>query len=317
MGRHMNIWNGIDAFPADAPGVVATIGNYDGVHLGHQAILRQVVEDARAHELRSLLITFEPHPLTIIAPERKPRLLQTRGQKLEALERTELDDLLILSFDLELAALGGEEFFDQLLADRIPFRSVRVGENFRFGHDRQGDVELLRRIGIRRGFEIHGLPTVEIDGTVVSSTAIRAALDAGDVALARRMLGRPFLIAGEVVRGDGRGRTLNCPTANIRTDNEVLPGPGVYVTETLVLANRFPSVANVGYRPTFDGKALTVETHLLGVDEDLYDEPVELCFLERLRDEVRFDDVSELADQLARDRAAAEAFFQNQSLSAP
>ena len=146
---------------------------------------------------------------------------------------------------------------------------------------------------------------------------IRTALSVGDVVLAQRMLGRPYAIAGEVIHGDGRGRTLDCPTANIESENDVMVRPGVYVTETMVIAGRFPSVTNVGVRPTFDGRSLTVETHLLGFSEDLYHESIEVHFLERLRDEVRFDDSSALADQLARDRAAADAYFQNQSLGTP
>jgi riboflavin kinase/FMN adenylyltransferase len=313
----MNIWNGIESYPDDATAAVGTIGNFDGVHLGHEAIVRRVVDEARSLGAPSLLITFSPHPLSVIAPERKPKRLQNRGQKLESLRRTGLSDVLILEFNRELAALSGEEFFGQLLADRVRFAAIRVGENFRFGKGREGDLNLMREIGARHGFEVHGVAPVVANGHVISSTAIRQALADGDVALARRMLGRPYLVAGEVTRGDGRGRRLDCPTANLDLDNEVLPRPGVYVTETMVIAGRFPSVTNVGVRPTFGGRSLTVETHLLEFDDDLYHERAEVHFLERLRDEVRFEDASVLADQLARDRAAALAFFQNQPLGTP
>jgi len=310
----MNIWSGIESYPADRPSVIATIGNYDGVHLGHQAIVRQVVDQARRTGSPSLLITFSPHPLSVVAPDREPQHLQSRGQKLESLRQTGLADVLILNFTRELAQLGGEEFFGQLLADRVRFSAVFVGENFAFGHRRQGNLDLLRSIGARNGFEVHGVPAVETEGQVISSTAIRRALAEGDVALARRMLGRPHVVSGEVVRGDGRGRSLDCPTANVATNNEVLPSPGVYVTETMVIAGRFASVTNVGRRPTFGGDTLTVETHLLDFNDDLYDERIDVQFLERIRDEERFSDAAALADQLARDRAAALAFFENQSL---
>jgi len=313
----VNIWNGIESYPDDAPAVVGTIGNYDGVHLGHRAILRHVVDDAKTRGLGSLLVTFSPHPLSVVAPERPLQMLQNRGQKLECLRQTGLSDLLILEFDEELAALSGETFFDRLLAERVRIAALHVGENFRFGHGRQGDLAQLREIGLRRGFEVDGVSAVEIDGHVISSTAIRLALAAGDPSLARRMLGRPYSVAGEVIQGDGRGRRLHCPTANLDANNDILLRAGVYVTETRVIASRFPSVTNVGVRPTFDGKRLTVETHLLEYDDDLYHEAIEVAFLERIRDEMRFDDADQLADQLARDRAAATAYFQNQSLGAP
>ncbi len=305
----MRVWNGIGAFPSDAGRVVASIGNYDGVHLGHRAILSRVLERAAGHGRRSLLITFDPHPLSVLAPQRQLRRLQTRGQKLDRLAGTGLTDLLIVRFDPALARLDGEEFFDRLLGTRVDFASIHVGESFRFGRDRHGDVELLRRIGARRGFAVEGVPTVEIDGRAVSSSAIRQALEAGDVELAARMLGRPFQITGEVVRGEGRGRTLDCPTANLEPENEMLPARGVYVTEATVLARRLPSVTNVGVRPTFGGADLTVETHLLGFDDDLYEERLELGFLARLRDEAAFDGPAALKRQIALDREAADAYF--------
>jgi riboflavin kinase/FMN adenylyltransferase len=313
----MNIWNGIEAYPDGEPAVVGTIGNYDGVHLGHRSILRRVVEQAHALDAPSLLITFSPHPLSVVAPDRKPKRLQNRGQKLESLRRTGLSDLLILEFTPALAELNGERFFDQLLADRVRFASLYVGENFRFGRGREGTMELLRRIGSRHGFEVHGVAPVVGNGDVISSTAIRRALAEGDVTRAARMLGRPYLVEGEVTRGDGRGRSLDCPTANVEVANEVLPQPGVYVTETRVIAGRFPSVTNVGVRPTFGGEQVTVETHLLGFSDDIYHERIEVRFLERLRDEMRFEDAAALADQMARDRAAAVAFFQNRPLGTP
>jgi len=310
----VRIWNGIGSFPEDDDRVVASIGNYDGVHAGHQAILRRVIEDAASRELRSLLITFDPHPAAVLAPERRLRRLQTRGQKLERLEQTGLDDLLILRFDDALAALDGNEFFDQLLSDRIRFTAIHVGENFRFGRGRTGDLELLKQIGARRGFEVDGVPTVELDGTTVSSSAIRLAVDQGRVESAARMLGRPFQLTGEVVRGAGRGRTLDCPTANLDPENEIIPARGVYVTEAEVLARSFAAVTNVGFRPTFGDDRLVVETHLLEFDDELYDERLDLRFHTRLRDEIRFEDKTALAEQIARDREATRAYFEERRL---
>jgi riboflavin kinase/FMN adenylyltransferase len=286
------------------------------VHLGHQAILRIVVQNAQRRGSPALLITFDPHPASVLAPERRPRLLQTRRQKLDCLQDTGLTDLLLLQFNEDLAALSGEQFFDGLLLPRLGLAAIHVGESFRFGRGRVGDLALLRQIGARRGFEVHGVAPVRLDDRMISSSAIRSALTEGDVALAARMLGRPFALLGEVVRGDGRGRNLQCPTANLAFENELVPRPGVYVTETVALATRCASVTNVGYRPTVGGASLSVETHLLDFDEDLYGERLEVRFLAHLRDEQRFDSLPELADQLARDRAAAESYFQNQRLRA-
>lgn len=311
----MNVWNALDAFPTGREPVYATIGNFDGVHLGHQAILASVINAARSRSAPSLLISFDPHPLAVVAPSRGPKLLQTRRQKLETIDGTGVDGMLLLPFDRELAALTGEEFFEAYLAERIRFAAVHVGSNFRFGHARGGDIRLLESIGGKLGFSVRAVPPVSIDGETVSSSAIRAAIDAGDVARATAMLGRPFAVTGEVVRGEGRGRLLDFPTANVAVDNETIPARGVYVTETLAFASRFPSITNVGVRPTFGGTTLSVESHLIDVDEDLYGERVEVRFLARLRDEQKFAGPAELADQLARDQAAATSYFSGLSLS--
>jgi riboflavin kinase/FMN adenylyltransferase len=310
-GFAVNIWNGRDYFPAGRPRVVASIGNYDGVHRGHQRILHGVVEQARSSGLPGLLITFDPHPTAIVAPQRNPKRLQTREQKLRALEAIGLSDLLILEFGHRLASYSGEEFFSEILLPIVELEAIHVGENFRFGRDRGGDLELLANLGERHGFEVHGSPAVRLGDEPISSSAIRKAVAAGDVDHARRMLGRPFALIGEVVRGDGRGARLHYPTANLAVENEMVPSVGVYVTETAALASRYPSVSNVGYRPTFGGRELTVETHIFEFDGDLYTERLEIRFLARIRDEMCFSGEVELGDQIARDRAAAEAFFRN------
>jgi len=307
----MNIWNGVESVPDDMPPVVASIGKCDGVHLGHQEIMRRVATEARQRGLPALLISFDPHPTAVVAPDRLPRLIQTRRQKMDCLEQTGLTDFLILEFDEALAALSGERFFADVLLPRLRFAALFVGQNFRFGRERQGGLSLLSEIGEREGFEVHGVEPVVVDGEVVSSSTIRTAVDSGDVERAAQMLGRPFALSGEIVEGTGRGREMHCPTANLMAETELLPRSGVYVTETLALASRYPSVTNVGVRPTFSGRDLTVETHLLDFDDDLYTERVEIRFLAWIRDEMRFDNPMELADQIARDRAAALSYFQN------
>jgi riboflavin kinase/FMN adenylyltransferase len=311
----MNVWNAIDAFPTGREPMFATVGNFDGVHLGHRAILKSVVEAAKGRSAPSLLISFEPHPMAVVAPSRRPKLIQTRRQKLESLEATGLDGVLLLPFDRELAALTGEEFFGSFLAARIRFASVHVGQTFRFGRARGGDLRLLETIGAEQGFSVVAVPPVTIDGETVSSSAIRAAIEDGNVAKAKAMLGRPFALTGEVVRGEGRGRLLEFPTANLAVENETIPSRGVYITETMAFASRFPSITNVGVRPTFGGTTLSVESHLLDVDEDLYGERIEVRFLARLRDEMKFPGPSELADQIARDQAAAASYFSGLTLA--
>jgi len=311
----MNVWNALDAFPTGREPLCATIGNFDGVHLGHQAILASVVSAAKARSAPSLLISFDPHPLAVVAPSRCPKLLQTRRQKLECLEASGLDGMLLLPFDRELAALPGEEFFGTFLASRIRFAAVHVGSTFRFGRARSGDIRLLESIGARLGFSVVAVPPVNVLGETVSSSAIRTALEEGDVAKARAMLGRPFSLTGEVVRGQGRGRTMEFPTANLAVENETIPRRGVYITETLAFASRFPSISNVGTRPTFGGTDLSVESHLIDADEDLYGERIEVRFLARLRDERTFSGPAELADQIARDQAAATSYFSGLALA--
>lgn len=309
----MIVRNGISTWPSDSGPVVATVGNFDGVHLGHRAIVRGVVDEARRLGAASVLVTFEPHPLAIVAPERRPPRIQTRRQRLAALEALDLDEVRVVDFDLRLAALDPGAFFAEVLLPRLSLAAVHVGREFRFGRGRTGDLRTLEEIGRKHGFRVVGVPHVLLDGETVSSSAVRAAVREGDAERARRLLGRPFALEGIVVRGDGRGRRIDFPTANLDVENELLPRRGVYVTETAVAGQRVPSVSNVGVRPTFGGTALTVESHLLDWSGDLVGERLELRFLARLRDERTFSGAEELADQIARDRAAAAAWFQLQA----
>jgi riboflavin kinase/FMN adenylyltransferase len=305
----MKVLNGLDDLPEGRRPVVASIGNYDGVHRGHRAILKAAVADGRARGLDVSLITFDPHPLTVVAPDRRPRPVQTRGQKLRSLEQTGIDEVLILRFDMALAQLEGAAFFNDYLMPRCPLAAVHVGRNFRFGRGRRGDLDVLSEIGEKAGFDVRGVDSVEVDGCVVSSSSIRNAVSAGDVALAARLLGHPFALTGLVARGEARGRELGFPTANLEPDNVLIPRNGIYLTEVRALAGRHAAMTNVGLRPTFNGERLCVETHLLDFDQDLYGQRIEILFLERLRDEQRFEGPLQLADQLARDRAATESYF--------
>jgi riboflavin kinase/FMN adenylyltransferase len=255
--------------------------------------------------------------MCVVAPLRRPKLIQSRRQQLEALESTGLGGVLILEFTPELAMLTGQQFFEETLGSRVPLASLSVGRNFRFGRNRSGDIDLLRKIGRERGIEITEVPSITFDDDVVSSSRIRLRIGEGKVERARRMLGRPFALEGKVVAGVGRGRKLSYPTANLDPENELIPRPGVYVTETLVRAARQPSVTNIGNRPTFDGEELTVESHLLGFDENIYGERIEVRFLARIRDEMKFSGPAELSDQIGRDLATAQAYFENARITVP
>ena len=311
----MNVWNGLDRLPPETK-AAATFGNFDGIHLGHQAILAAVRRGAARARAASLLVTFDPHPLKVLAPERCPRMLQTRGQKLAALESAGLDAVLILRFDETLAAQSAEEFLVGLVEAGLEPASVHVGRAFRFGRDRAGDLETFQHLGRARGFSVEGVEEVRVNGEPVSSTRIREAVARGDIEEARALLGRPFAVEGEVVAGAGRGRALEFPTANLAVASEIVPRPGVYGTEIGVLAGRWPSVTNVGVRPTFGGRELSVETHIVDFDGDLYGQRAEVHFLARLRDEMKFPSADALADQIARDCAATVAYFQSIPLAA-
>jgi len=308
----MEIYQGIERVPTGIDATVATIGNYDGIHLGHRAVLETVRAEAKRTGAPALVITFDPHPVAILRPDAAPALLCTRRQKLDLLNSLGMDAVLFLDFDASTAALDGRDWFAQELSPDLPLRAVHVGANFRFGRGRKGDLDLLRAIGSDFGFQVTGHEAVEADGGPISSSRIRTAVREGRVAEAARWLGRGFALDGTVVRGEGRGRTLDFPTANLDVENELLPARGVYVTETGGRGRRWPSITNVGVHPTFGGQATVVETHCLDVDVDLYDERLEIAFLDGLREEKRFPDAAALTAQIRSDRDAALAWFRRE-----
>jgi riboflavin kinase / FMN adenylyltransferase len=288
---------------------VLTIGNFDGVHLGHQKILTSVVERARATNHLAMAITFSPHPLAVVRPEAAPPLLETLEQRLRHLENLGLDAALILHFDMGLAALSPENFVRRILCDTLRANSVLIGEEFRFGHKQAGDVALLRELGRSLGFEVQCIPRVNVRGTVVSSTAVRNAVVAGDVSRAVRLLGRPFALQGEIRAGTGTGHRVLFPTLNLSTGQEVLPAHGVYATETVVGGKCYRSATNVGVRPTFDGTHLTIESHLFDFSQHVTSGAMEVRFWHRLRAERKFSGPEELRKQIQRDIARTRSFF--------
>ena len=292
-------------------GSVLAIGNFDGIHLGHQAILRSVVE--RAHQLHAVptALTFDPPPLKVLRPESAPFRLSTNAQRMDWFDFVGLEAAVVLPFTQDLSKLTPQEFVEQILLRDLHVRAVLVGENFRFGHKQAGDVHLLRELGRKHRFEVIIVPPVVDHGEVVSSTIVRRKIAAGDVTHAGHLLGRPFVLTGEVVTGTGTGRRFTFPTLNLAPEQELLPARGVYITRTQLGGDsrRYRSVTNIGIRPTFNGSALSVETHLLDFQAEAAPKRIAVHFWKHLREEKKFSGPEELRAQIARDIAAANRFF--------
>lgn len=288
---------------------ILSVGNFDGLHLGHQKILRMVLSRARATALTAAAVTFDPHPMRLLRPDQAPRMIQTFSQRLTGLEQMGLDAVLVLRFDRALSLLSPEEFIQNVLMERLHVAGILVGANFCFGHRGAGDARLLTRFGKEHGYDVETVPPVEIGGRVVSSTAIRNAVAEGNVAEAVPLLGRPFSLTGEIRSGAGRGRTILFPTLNFVPEQELLPKLGVYATESAIRGTVFRSATNIGTRPTFDGRGITVESHLFGFNERIANGPMEVRFHTRLRDEQKFSDADQLRAQIARDIAGAQEYF--------
>jgi riboflavin kinase/FMN adenylyltransferase len=299
----------------DAGRTAVTVGNFDGLHLGHQKILESVRDQSRTAGQRGSVITFDPHPMRVLHPERAPLMIQTLPQRLAGFERMGLDAALVLRFDHALSLVSAEEFIERILVGVLRAGVILVGANFRFGHRGSGDVTLLGEFGKRDGFEVGVVPPVEIAGKIVSSTAIRGAVASGNVAGAIPLLGRAFSLTGNIRAGAGRGRTILFPTLNMAPEQELLPKLGVYATESIVGGKLYASVTNVGTRPTFNGAGITVESHLFEFSENFTRGAMEVRFHERLRDEQRFPGPEALRGQIARDIEAARKFFSGRTLA--
>jgi riboflavin kinase/FMN adenylyltransferase len=290
---------------------VLAIGNFDGLHLGHQAILRAAIQ--RALEIKAVptALTFDPPPLKVLRPESAPLRLSTNAQRLAWCSMLGMESAVVLPFTLELARLAPEDFVEQILVGDLRVVAILVGETFRFGHRGAGSVKLLRELGERLGFEVVIIPPVVYRGEVVSSTIIRREIAQGDVSHAGRLLGRPFVLTGEVVSGTGTGSKFTFPTLNLAPEQELLPARGVYITRTCFPGDSrsHRSVSNLGMRPTFNGSALTVETHLLDFRGEIPAKRIEVRFWKRLREEKKFNGAAELREQIARDIASANRFF--------
>jgi riboflavin kinase/FMN adenylyltransferase len=308
-----------DPLGSDMPprGAVLSVGNFDGVHLGHQAILGHVARRAASLGIPAAAMTFDPHPVKLLRPTHAPRLVTTLAQRLELIETTGVDAVLVVPFTHRLARMEAEDFVTSVLVDRLAVREVYIGRNFRFGAHRRGDVEMLRSLGRRLRFDAAAAPIVEVDGGAVSSTRVRAAVAAGEVASAATLLGRAHFLDGQVAEGRRLGRILGFPTLNLDCENELLPATGVYVTAVdLPCAGRvFQAVTNVGVRPTVsDEPMMSVETHVLDFSAEVYGEHVRVYLLDRLRDERKFESTDALTEQIGHDVRAARSWFTSRPL---
>jgi riboflavin kinase/FMN adenylyltransferase len=303
----MQIVRGLESSPPDAGPSAVALGAFDGIHLGHRAILGTAVALARQGKIRALACTFDRHPMEVLQPDRAPMPITTLEERLELIAGTGIDTTVVIPFTPAVASIEAKAFVQNVLIGTLQAREIVVGFNHRFGRGARGDAQLLESLAAPLGFRAHIVPALMVDGVAVSSSEIRAALQRGDLPNAERLLGRPYSIRGEVVRGAGRGRTLGFPTANVKTERPLGLPVGVYVCRLLVGAREHQAVVNVGYRPTFGETDLSVEAHVLDFGGDLYDQRVTLTFLRRLREERKFPSVDALKEQIALDVAAARA----------
>ncbi|HKV41184.1 MAG TPA: riboflavin biosynthesis protein RibF [Blastocatellia bacterium] len=291
---------------------ILTFGVYDGLHLGHQLIMRRVAERAKATRLPATVLTFEPHPRAVLNPETAPPLLQTFEQKASTMNETGIDQLVVLPFTRELSMVKAEAFLMDIVFGALNAHEVYLGQGFAFGHNREGKFELLKQVARRLYRFAEEVPEVMLRGHRVSSTLVRRLVSAGRMNLARRMLGRPYEIEGCVMEGRRIGKAkLNYATANMRPLGSVIPATGVYITVTHFDGGRRPSISNIGHRPTFGGDPeVTLETHIFDFDGDLYDKRISVAFLHRLRGEQKFGSIDDLRLQIDRDTERAFKFFQ-------
>jgi riboflavin kinase / FMN adenylyltransferase len=307
----VQIFHKLDDVPADFGPALVSVGNFDGVHRAHAHVLREIVSRARANGNKSVAVTFEPHPARILRPESGLKLLAPTAEKLRLLEATGVDSVLLLPFGRDLSLMTPRQFAERILKKKLHAREVHEGFNFRFGHKASGDMAMLAEFGREMGFEVKVYPEMKLRGESVSSSQIRKLLVNGRVSRARHLLARPFSILGTPGRGRGYGSKYTVPTINLARYEELVPKDGVYITWTRVGTERFDSVTNVGNRPTFGAELFAIETHLLNFHPiDLTPETeVEICFLERLRDEIKFPSVEALREQIGRDVRKARRYF--------
>jgi riboflavin kinase / FMN adenylyltransferase len=301
----MEIIRELHLLPVLAHPVVA-LGNFDGVHLGHRAILKAAIDRAHSVGGKAYALTFDPLPAKVLAPQHAPRMIMTPEDKLEYLRSSGLDGVLVLTFDLALSRLSPRDFVHDYLLDKLGVEAVVVGHSVSFGHKRTGNAAVMVELGREFGFETVVVGPVKIDGIQVSSSTIRQAITAGDMPRAARLLGRHHFLSGKVVHGRERGRTIGFPTANLDSETECIPPDGVYATRVVLAEGAFASITNIGMRPTFNESARSIEAHIFDFNRDIYDRAIKLEMIERVRPERKFASAEELGRQIAADLQRAK-----------
>jgi len=301
----MFVFNGIDEIGDDFKGAVVTLGVYDGLHRAHMDIVTRLTASAAELHTRSLMITFDPHPRNVLNPADPPvKLLTTVSEKAVILDDTALDGMLVLNVDRDLLNTGSEAFVETVLVNKLSVSKIIVGYDYHFGKDRGGKPEQLLNYGEKYGFEVEIVAPILLDKQPVRSSVVRSLLSDGNVEQAAQLLGRPYSVKGRIVHGSGRGRTLGFPTANIKPDvaNKMIPADGIYLTECIVRERRYFGICNIGVRKTFNEQERVIEVYLMDMDDaDLYDHVLEIRYLERLRDEIKFATKEELIKQMKKD----------------
>ena len=307
----MKIIRGLPEKEREYKNPVLTLGNFDGVHLGHQEIFKKVVKRAKEIEGTSIAITFDPHPLKILAPEKCPSLITNFKEKAEILESFQIDILFSIPFTREFSSLDADDFIKKIVVDKIGPKELFIGYDFAFGKGREGDTSVLKGLGESLGFKVTVVKPIRVGEKTVSSTLIRNLIKEGNVKEASVYLGRPYSISGEVIKGHGRGKGLGFPTANINFQNELIPSEGVYIGEILFGEERHKSLINVGTNPTFGEDKLNVEVFILDFGRDIYGEFLKVFFQEKIRGEIRFKTPEQLIVQMQKDLKQARDFFHN------
>lgn len=301
----MQTYNNLESIPDFMQDSVVTFGVFDGLHIGHQDVLDKVRERATVNKLVSVLIGFYPHPLTYLAPEKCPPVLMCLPKRIEILEERGFDTAIFVNFNEKIASMSPYTFVENILQKLCRAKHVVVGYACQFGKDREGNAELLESIGQQAGFGVSIVPPTQFNGFPVHSTRIREAIARGDLGLASQLLGRSYSMRGTIVQGDGRGSQLGFPTANIEPGEQICPPNGVYAIRAKLTDKWFDGVLNIGNRPTFDGTKLQVESHLFNFNENVYGETIEICFIEKIRNERKFSDMHALVKQIHQDIAVA------------
>ncbi|MDH5762042.1 MAG: bifunctional riboflavin kinase/FAD synthetase [Nitrospinota bacterium] len=305
----MQIIRGTKHIPEPGPYPVMTIGNFDGVHLGHQIIFRRVAEIARQNNGTAIVFTFEPHPLKIIAPDKAPPLLTSFRKKMELMEQCGIDQVVCADFTQGFADQQPREFAENILVGKIGVKEIVVGYDYAFGRGREGTISYLKKMGEEFNFQVHVIDPVELEGHRVSSSYVRELIEEGDVTRARDFLGRHYSIQGPVVHGHKTGRGIGFPTANIDTSKVQIPGTGVYAVYVTSEGKVYSGVVNIGFNPTFNRDRLSVEVHIFDFGDSIYGEEIEVAFIERIRGEIQFDSAKDLVAQIEKDIATAKTIL--------